>query len=218
LAFTRETPTCESETGATHTVEPWRENVYNLAAMKTARFLPLAVILVACNHTPPEEPFLTPTPTVPAPARDGGSEGGAAADAGAPQPAAPQPQAQPQPAPPQPAAPEQAGQPTEIRASHILVMYHGSMRAPDSITRTRDEARARAEEALGRVRRGEDFAAVARQYSDEPGASQSGGALPRFRHGMMVPPFEQAAFALPVGGVSGLVETPFGFHVIKRFE
>ena len=59
---------------------------------------------------------------------------------------------------------------------------------------------------------------MARQYSDEPGAAQSGGQLPRFHHGMMVAPFEQAAFALPVNGISDVVETPFGFHVIKRTE
>jgi hypothetical protein len=190
-----------------------------------ARYLPLArslvvasVALSACNRPPPEEPFLTPTPMIPAPAVDGGPEGGAA-DGAAAQPApAPQPAPQPQPQAQAPQAPPQGQDQQEIRASHLLVMYRGSMRAPESITRSRDEARARAEEALGRIRRGEDFAAVARQYSDEPGASQSGGQLPRFRHGMMVAPFEQAAFALPVGGVSGIVETPFGFHVIKRTE
>ncbi len=106
--------------------------------------------------------------------------------------------------------------PTEIEASHVLVMYRGSMRAPDNITRTRDEARARAEEVLRKARGGADFATLARQYSDEPGAGDRGGSLGRFGHGAMIPAFEQAAFALHVGQISDVVETPFGFHVIKR--
>ncbi|MEI8256002.1 MAG: peptidylprolyl isomerase, partial [Deltaproteobacteria bacterium] len=104
------------------------------------------------------------------------------------------------------------------RASHLLVMYRGSERSPGTITRTRDEARARAQEALTRARRGDDFARLAGEFSDEPGAAARGGDLSRFGHGQMVPAFDQAAFALRVGQVSDLVETPFGFHVIKRTE
>lgn len=173
----------------------------------------------ACGRSTSEEPFLTPPPPVLAPE----TAPGAAAE---PHPAAaPQPPAQPQPQPqaravpppqPQPAqAPAAAGQ---IRASHILVMYRGSMRAPETITRTRDEARARAQIALGRARHGEDFAHLAGEFSDEPGAAARGGDLNRFGHGSMVAPFEQAAFALQVGQISELVETPFGFHIIKRTE
>ncbi len=106
--------------------------------------------------------------------------------------------------------------PREIAARHILVMYRGSQRS--SATRTREEARARAEEALRRARGGEDFAALVREYSDEPNAGARGGALGRFGHGMMVPAFERAAFALEVGEMSGVVETDFGFHVIQRTE
>jgi parvulin-like peptidyl-prolyl isomerase len=90
-----------------------------------------------------------------------------------------------------------------------LVMHRNSMRVPADITRTRDEARARA---------GEDFAALAREYSDESGAGARGGSLERFGRGMMVPEFERAAFALEVGQISDVVETPFGFHVIQRTE
>jgi parvulin-like peptidyl-prolyl isomerase len=97
-------------------------------------------------------------------------------------------------------------------------MYQGSMRAPGNITRSRDEARTRAQEALRRARRGEDFARLAGEFSDEPGAAARGGDLNRFGHGAMVPQFEQAAFALQVNQISDLVETPFGFHVIKRTE
>ncbi len=109
-----------------------------------------------------------------------------------------------------------ADAPAQIEASHVLVMYHGSMRAPESVTRTRAEALTRARDVLRRARAGEDFTGLARQFSDEPGASERGGALGTFGRGMMVGPFENAAFSLRVGQISDLVETPFGFHVIKR--
>lgn len=108
--------------------------------------------------------------------------------------------------------------PREIAARHVLVMYAGSERAPESITRTRDQAEARALEVLRRARAGEDFAALAREFSDEPGAGERGGSLGRFRRGRMVRAFEDAAFALDVNGISQVVETDFGFHVIQRTE
>jgi len=95
-------------------------------------------------------------------------------------------------------------------------MHRGSERVPDGVTRTPEEARTRAADVLRRARAGEDFAGLARQFSDEPGASTGGGDLGMFGRGMMVPAFEQAAFALTVGQISDIVETPFGFHVIKR--
>jgi len=107
--------------------------------------------------------------------------------------------------------------PREIAARHILVMFRGSVRNP-GVTRTHEEARARAEEALRRARAGEDFATLVREFSDEPGAGARGGALGRFAHGAMTPGFERAAFALEVGEISGIVETEFGFHVIQRTE
>lgn len=108
--------------------------------------------------------------------------------------------------------------PARVGARHVLIMHRGSERAPEGITRTRDEARARAQEVLTRARQGEDFAALARQFSDEPGAATSGGDLGVFGHGQMVPPFERAAFALAPGAISDIVETSFGFHVIKRTQ
>ena len=103
----------------------------------------------------------------------------------------------------------------EISASHILISYQGAERS--SARRTREEAKKLAEEALAKAGApGADVAALAREYSDEPGAKERGGDLGAFKKGAMAKPFEDAAFKLKVGEISGVVETPFGFHIIKR--
>jgi parvulin-like peptidyl-prolyl isomerase len=78
--------------------------------------------------------------------------------------------------------------------------------------------RAKAEDILRRVRAGEDFAALAGQFSEDPGSRTQGGDLGWFGRGMMVKPFEDAAFALKPGEVSGVVESQFGYHIIKLEE
>jgi len=103
----------------------------------------------------------------------------------------------------------------KIRVAHILVTYAGVGQLIE-VQRTRDAALKRAMDADFRAKQGEDFAALAQQYSDDEPTAKKGGTLPPFRAGQTVPEFEDAAFRLKPGEVSDVVETMFGFHVIKR--
>ncbi|HEU0013216.1 MAG TPA: peptidylprolyl isomerase [Longimicrobium sp.] len=98
----------------------------------------------------------------------------------------------------------------EVKARHIL--FQAGAEAPAA---QRDSLRRQAEAVRARAAAGEDFAALARQYTTEPGGADRGGDLDWFGRGRMVPQFEQAAFRLQPGQVSPVVETPFGYHVIK---
>lgn len=99
------------------------------------------------------------------------------------------------------------GVPEERRASHILI-------ASEKLGK--DKARARAEELLAEVRKSPaGFEALAKKNSDDPGSAAKGGDLGFFGRGMMVKPFEEAAFALQQGEISGVVESDFGMHIIK---
>jgi parvulin-like peptidyl-prolyl isomerase len=111
-----------------------------------------------------------------------------------------------------------AKQPAEIGAKHILVMHRESQRKPEGVTRTREEAQKRAQECLLKIRGGADFDAVVVECTDEPGAKERSGDLGVFQRNAMVKAFGDAAFTLKVGEVSEVVETPYGFHIIKRTE
>ncbi len=100
-----------------------------------------------------------------------------------------------------------------VRASHILLMYAGSARS--TATRTKEEALSEIQSLKASIDAGEDFAELAGAHSDCP-SKQRGGDLGAFGRGMMVGPFEETAFGLPVGAVSDIVETDFGYHIIKR--
>jgi peptidyl-prolyl cis-trans isomerase C len=82
----------------------------------------------------------------------------------------------------------------------------------------KNAARSKAADILKDVKTGKDFAALAKQHSQDPGSAQNGGDLGFFQQGQMVGPFNDAAFTLAPGSVSDLVETEFGFHIIKVAE
>jgi len=104
--------------------------------------------------------------------------------------------------------------PDEVVASHVLVSYKGASRS--KVARTKDAARKLAEEVLEKAKaQGADFAELAKKHSDGP-SKDKGGDLGAFKKGAMDPAFEKAVFKLKVGEISDIVETPFGFHIIKR--
>lgn len=110
-----------------------------------------------------------------------------------------------------------ADRPNRAAVRHILIAYSGNPAASASVTRSQQQARSLAEQLLERIRAGEDFADLARSYSDDP-SSVRGGNLGAFNKGAMVEVFEQAAFALdPNFGVSDVVESAFGYHIIQRY-
>ncbi len=108
--------------------------------------------------------------------------------------------------------PEKFQEPEAVRASHILI------RTPDATDEAqKKKAAAEAQAVLAELRKGGDFAAIAKQHSQDAGSAANGGDLGFVPRGQTVPVFEQAAFALKPGQVSGVVESPFGYHVIKVF-
>jgi peptidyl-prolyl cis-trans isomerase C len=100
----------------------------------------------------------------------------------------------------------------QIRARHILI------KVPQEVSPADDaKLKSKADEALNRAKKGEDFAALAKELSDD-GSKESGGDLGFFPRGRMVPGFEEAAFALQPGQMSEVVRTQFGYHIIKVEE
>jgi peptidyl-prolyl cis-trans isomerase C len=100
----------------------------------------------------------------------------------------------------------------QVRARHILIKVPQGAEPADE-----QKLKTRAADALKRAKKGEDFAELARQFSED-GTKDKGGDLGFFRRGQMVAEFEDAAFALQPGQVSELVRTPFGYHIIKVEE
>lgn len=109
------------------------------------------------------------------------------------------------------ANPEKYKQPEKVSASHILISTEG---------RSDDEARALAEKVLAEVKAGKkSFSDLALEYSSDPSVKKNNGNLGSFAKGAMVPAFEEAAFALvKPGDISGVVKTPFGYHIIQLNE
>jgi parvulin-like peptidyl-prolyl isomerase len=113
--------------------------------------------------------------------------------------------------------PSKFEQPEMVRASHILM----STRDPDTNKELSEDQKAakrkKAEEVLKRAKAGEDFAKLAKEYSEDPGSKDRGGEY-QFARGQMVAPFETAAFSLKTNEVSDIVNTEFGYHIIKLSE
>ena len=109
--------------------------------------------------------------------------------------------------------PDQFKQPERVKASHILITVPEKADAA-----ARAQAKTTAEKILKDVKAGKDFAALAKQHSQDPGSAVNGGDLGFFQQGQMVGPFNEVAFSLKPGATSDLVETQFGYHIIKVAE
>lgn len=109
--------------------------------------------------------------------------------------------------------PDRYHQPEKVRARHVLLRV-----APGASEEEVTRVRGLAEAALARLQAGEDFAAVAKELSEDPGSKEKGGDLGFFARGQMVPAFEEVAFSLEPGAPPQLVKTDFGFHVIRVEE
>jgi len=106
-----------------------------------------------------------------------------------------------------------------VGIEHILIRYRGAETAPDSIRRTRTEALALAESILALVRQPQtSFPVAAAAWSEDELSAPRGGYVGEVPRGRMVKPFENVAFALEENAISGIVETPFGFHILKRVK
>lgn len=92
---------------------------------------------------------------------------------------------------------------------HILLLTQGKNEEEKT------EIRQKMEGILERVRSGEDFAALAKEYTEDPGSKENGGLYEDFGRGRMVKPFEDAAFTVPVGEISDIVETEYGYHILQ---
>jgi peptidyl-prolyl cis-trans isomerase C len=105
--------------------------------------------------------------------------------------------------------PEAFKQPERVKASHILIKVD-----PKADASQKAEAKKKIDLVQAKLQKGEDFGALAKEYSEGPSGPE-GGDLGYFTRGQMVKPFEDAAFAMKPGEVSGVVETKFGYHLIK---
>ncbi len=108
-------------------------------------------------------------------------------------------------------------QPEMVRASHILLMTQDPKTKQELSQADKDAKRKTMEGLLKRARAGEDFAKLAKEFSEDPGSKDKGGEY-TFPRGRMVPEFEAAAFALKPNEVSDIVTTQFGYHIIKLSE
>ena len=105
----------------------------------------------------------------------------------------------------------------EVKASHILISTVDD-NGKELSEAKKKEAKKKAEEVLKKAKSGEEFSELAKEYSDDSGSAANGGDLGYFTKGKMVQPFEEAAFSLKSGEISGLVESEYGYHIIKVYD
>lgn len=103
-------------------------------------------------------------------------------------------------------------EPVSASIRHILLSTQGQ--SPEE----KAETRKKMEDILDKARSGEDFAELAEEYSEDPGSKDNGGLYENFTRGQMVPEFDRVAFSEPVGSITDIVETQFGYHIIKILE
>jgi peptidyl-prolyl cis-trans isomerase C len=112
---------------------------------------------------------------------------------------------------------DQFERPEMVRASHILISTRDAVSGQEANAEKKKEKKAQTEKILERARKGEDFAALAKEFSEDPGSKDKGGEY-TFPRGQMVPEFETAAFGLKTNEISDIVTTQFGYHIIKLSE
>ncbi len=166
----------------------------------------LALFVMACD--PPKDqaadaaPTTPPAPTATSAAEVGMMTPGSAAMV-------------PASAPPEPSAPP--APPTVVGAAHVLVAYKGALGAAPAITRSKADAKKRAEEARKLLTdKKKTFDDLVKEYNDDPLSKATNGAIGNFARNVFPKSFEEATFNMEVGGISDVVETPRGFHIIKR--
>lgn len=108
--------------------------------------------------------------------------------------------------------------PERIKASHILILTRDPLTQQPYTETQLAEKRKQADKVLARAKAGDDFTALAKEFSDDPNSRDQGGDLGVFARGRMVPEFDAAAFSLEPNKISDLVTTKFGFHIIKVTE
>ncbi len=108
--------------------------------------------------------------------------------------------------------------PFSVKAGHILAMFPWKKDNSEETQEGREEAKEKIEMIEEKLKNGEDFEDLARQYSDDETTSESGGDLGYLSEGQMVEEFDKALFSLDVGEVSKIIETEYGFHIIKVYE
>jgi peptidyl-prolyl cis-trans isomerase C len=107
--------------------------------------------------------------------------------------------------------PQYFERPEQARVAHVLILTQGKNEEELAAAKTKIE------DILKKAKAGEDFAALGKQYSEDPGSKDQGGEY-TFPRGQMVPAFEESAFKLKDGEISGVVETEYGYHILKKLE